>query len=250
MKRNYLVIILVLVIMGCYREEDYKPGSDQSKVLFEVRADRKILPADSFNTVQLTIFFDDDVDSSRAAATIKTTLGLFVESNTSTYNVTPKYNYDSAKLLATARLKSPSKAESAVVTVTVAGFSKSLPIDFSRSYPEFSELSANTLSVKPKNNAEGEVVFTNRITRTQGIPSQGNTVELEVYDTLFNPIGSFRTYSNKSDPNGITAYTYMLGDSIANGSHYVGKLFAISRAQISNNPADVIRDTVILISTK
>jgi hypothetical protein len=248
-KQSCLIVFGVLLMVGCYREEDYKPGADQSKELFEVRINPTTLPADSFSTAQHTTLFDEDIDTTKARATLQTTLGTFVESNAATYVVTPRYHYDSARLLAMAQLRSPSKVGVAVVTVTVGSFSKTVPVTYTRAYPEFSELSANTLSVKPRNNAEGEVVFTNRIIRTQGVPSQGNTVELNVYDTLFRPIGRFRTYSNKSDPSGLTSYTYVLGDSTANGSYYTGKLFAISRAQISDNPADVKRDTVILIST-
>ena len=69
-----------------------------------------------------------------------------------------------------------------------------------------------------------------------GFPSISTLVDLDVLDSAFHAIGSFRTYSNKTDASGNTTYTYVLGDSLANGSNYTGKLYAISKVQTNENP--------------
>lgn len=245
-----LVIIIIAFISGCYKESDYQIGSDKSVNLFQVSADKSIILADNISTVQLTVVFDNSVDLTKAITSFNTTLGTFIESNSTSYTVSPKYNYDSSKLISTVNLKSPITVDSAIISIQVAGYTKSISIKFNKSYPEFLILSANTLAVKPKNNQEGEVIFTNKILKSTGFPSLNSLVDLYVLDSAFHTIGSFRTYSNKSDSNGNTTYIYVLGDSLANGSNYTGKLYAISTVQTNENPIIFKMDTLILISYK
>lgn len=249
MKRIYFSLVAV-IMLGCYKEKDYVLGSDESGGLFQLQVTTTTLPADSASTALISVVFDPSVDTARAIASFKTTLGTFIESGNQSYSVTAKYNYDSARLMATAHLKTSTTVGDASVTVTVGSFSKTATIHFIRSYPEFSELSASSLSLSPKNGGAGEVIFTNKISRGVGFPSQGSIVDLGVYDSLFKSIGSFRTYANRPDVNGLTSYTYVLGDSVANGNNYTGRLYAISRVQKTETTTDVLRDTVIIISSK
>ena len=249
MRSITIFFLAAILLFGCYKEEDYAIGSNKSGNLFGVAPSKPSILADAFSTSQILVSFDKSVDSLKAATTFKTTAGVFQESGTNTFTVTPKYNYDSLKLIATARLRSSQNIDSAIVSVSVAGFTKSEVVYFTNSYPEISELTASTLAIKPKNNSDGEVQFTNKISKTNGLPSLNNIVDLGVFDTLFHAIGSFRIYSNKSDASGTTNYAYVLGDSVANGRNYTGKLFAISKTQKDQNPNNLIRDTVILISS-
>ncbi len=247
---KFLIAILILVLFcGCYKESDYQIDSAKTKELFDVKVDTSFMLADNHSTIQLTVTFNNSVDSTKALTTFKTSLGTFIESNSNNYTVTPKYNFDSLKLISIVKLKSPLTAGRALITVQVAGFTKSIPIIFLNSYPEFLKLSANTLAVKPRNNKEGEVDFTNKIFKTKGFPSINTLVDLEVFDSTFKKIGKFRTYSNKTDESGNTTYTYVLGDSLANGYNYIGKLYAISRVQTTENSIIFKRDTVIFISS-
>lgn len=249
MKFQFTIFCLIL-FCSCYNESDYQIDSDKSKDLFKVSVDKNTLLADSFSTAQITVIFDNSVDSTKSSTLFKTTLGTFVESNSNSFTTTPKYNYDTSKLISTVKLKSPLTVDSAIVSIQVAGFSKSITIKFNKSYPEFITLSANTLAVKPKNNQEGEVIFTNKISKTIGFSNVNTLVDLGVFDSAFHAIGSFRTYSNKTDASGITTYTYVLGDSLANGYNYEGKLYAISKVRTNENPIIFKSDTVIFISSK
>lgn len=205
MKLQFAIFCFIL-FSGCYKESDYLIDSDKSKDLFQVSVDKSILLADSYSTSQITVVFDNSVDSTKASTLFKTTAGTFVESNSAIYTVMPKYNYDSSKLISTVKLKSPLTVDNATVSIQVAGFAKSITVKFNKSYPEYLTLSANTLALKPKNNQEGEVVLTNKIFKTLGFPSINNLVDLDVLDSAFHPIGSFRTYSNNTDANGNTIY--------------------------------------------
>lgn len=249
MKFVIIVSVILLFITGCYRENDYDRDSNKSESLFAVSVSKLSIPADATSITQFFVSFDKSADSLKGQTLFKTSAGVFVESGGSTYTVIPKYNYDSAKLIASVKLRSTQKVDSAIVVVEVAGFTKTVIVRFIEALPETTELTANTLSIKPKNNAEGEAVFTNKINRIIGLPSLNTTVDMEVKDTLFAPIGSFRIYSNKSDASGLTNYTYVLGDSVANGRKYIGKLYAISRAPLSLSPVIFTRDTLILVST-
>lgn len=246
----YKIFFILLIFCGCYKESDYEIDSDKSKDLFQVNISRTNVIADNFSTVQLTVVFDKSVDSIKALTKFKTTSGIFVESNSTNYIAIPKYNYDSSKLISTVTLRSPLTIDNTIVSIQVAGFTKSISVKFNRSYPEFIMLSANTLSLRPKNNEDGEVIFTNKIFKTFGFPSIGTKVDLYVVDSTYQPIGCFRTYVNETDANGNTTYTFVLGDSVANGLNYLGKLYAISKVQSNENPIEFKRDTLILFSTK
>lgn len=250
MKSVFILLVATILTMGCYKEKNYNVDSKNSSNLFGVSVSKVSIPADATSTTQITVSFDKSVDSLKAATIFKTTTGIFTESGSNTLTASPKYNYDSAKLIISVKLKSPQNVDSATVSVTVGGFTKSITIQFIRAYPEMSKLTANTLVIKPKNNSEGEVQFTNKISKTTGLPSLDNIVDMFVHDTLNNTIGSFRVYSNKSDASGATNYIYVLGDSVMNGRNYTGKLFAISKTQIDQSAFSFKMDTVILISSK
>jgi len=249
MRSIFILFVTTILFFSCYKEKDYDVDSNKSDNLFYVNTSKSSILADALSTTQIIVSFDKSVDSLKAATTFKTTAGVFQESGNSVFTITPTYNYDSSKLIATVKLNSSQNVDSAIVSVSVAGFTKSVIVQFTKSYPEVSKLTANTLSIKPKNNGDGEVQFTDKISKSIGLPSLNNNVDMKVYDTLYNPIGSFRVYSNKSDVSGITNYTYVLGDSVANGRYYTGKLFAISTTQRDQSTANLIRDTVILISS-
>lgn len=249
MRLLFIALFAVLLMLGCYKEKDYNVDSKYSANLFNMSISKPTIMADAASTIQLNISFDNSVDSLKATTTFKTTAGVFVESGSNAYTVTPKYNYDSAKLIISIKLKSSQSVDSAIVSVTVAGFTKSIIIEFTRSYPEASKLTGVTLAVKPKNNVDGEVQFSNKISKVLGLPSLDNIVDMAVYDTLFNPIGSFKMYSNRSDASGTTSYIYVLGDSVMNGRNYTGRLYAISKTQTDQSALNFKRDTVILISS-
>jgi hypothetical protein len=243
-------ISISILLLGCYKESYYKIDSDKSKNLFQVFIDKNSLPADSFSTAQITVIFDNSVDSTKATTVFTTNIGAFVESNSKTYKTTPTYNYDSSKIMSTVKIRSPLAVDSGQIKIQVAGYTKSILVKFNRSFPDLTILSSSTLAIKPKNNQEGEISFSNRISRNIGFPSVGTVVDLEVFDSSYRNIGTFRNYSNKSDGHGTTSYVFVLGDSIANGSNYQGKLYAVSKVQTSDNPLQLKKDTVVFISTK
>jgi len=253
MKRTTIFFILLcLVQAACYKNSNYNEsnlaGYDTTAQMF---IDTTSLLADSFHIAHVYVKLPYDADSTKTLVTYRTDLGIFVESGTQTVQIQAKQNIDSVKRIAFATLKSGTKTGIAHIQINLYTQYKILLDTFTNAYPQYMQLSANTLSVNPANDATGEVSFTCRLFRYQGSPSQLNPVTMSVLDfSSTTPLGQFRVYNNLSDPTGTTQFTWVLGDTLINGgsTNYVGVLHAIAKVA-SDAKGDSLSSVINLYSS-
>ena len=240
----FYTLFTILLLAGCYREDDYAFRNIDVKALFTITAQTQTVLADEFSTIKITVAFPEEVDTAISKVTFTTTAGSFTNSM-QTVSVTPSFNVDSNRMIAVAYLRSAQKKGEAKVTANAAGFSKELIIVFTQSFPDKITLTASRLNIQPANGQKGEVIFIGELFKTTGTTSIGSVVDVHVFDSSYKrEIGFFKDYKNLSDSSGNTFFTYVLGDSTANGFYYYGKLHAIATTE------NQLRDTVSFFSTK
>ena len=250
MVNRYPILAFLLIcslLQGCYKESNYDPSKiSQYDTTIHLFSDYAMIPADSVSVDRVIVELPWDADSNKSTVLVRTDLGTFVESGNQSVTITAKQNGDSAKRIGIATLKSGSVVGRAHIQCVFSLLTMYLSDSFSIAYPDFLNLSASSLSVKPADSTKGEVTFTCKLYKQSGIPSQRNNVTMVVKDSSFNVIGSFRVYNNLSDNTGTTQYTYVLGDSLLDGVNYYGLLYAI--ASCPKNGGGLASDTLKLIS--
>ncbi|HVM87910.1 MAG TPA: hypothetical protein VMT76_06955 [Puia sp.] len=251
MHTTFVIFIVIFFFNSCYKESNYDPQNlakkDSSNI--QIWGGGNSIPADSVSLIKIAIVFPYDADSSKCVVNLTTDLGTFVESGSNSISLAAKNNIDSAKKVAFATLKSGSQIGVAHIQCTLYSFTKTITDTFFNSYPDFINLSASSLSIKPSNGADGEITFSCKIYKSQGVPSQKNLVGITVSDTNNVAIGSFRVKNPLSDNSGNSQFVYVLGDSIANrrASQYYGRLTAV--ATDTNSMMTPIHATIQFISS-
>lgn len=243
-KLSLIVLSMSLLLTGCYKDSDYDASNiSKSDLTVQIYQDSTELPADSFSVSRLLVELPYNADSTAAKTQVsfRTDLGFFVETGTQQAQIQAKQNVDSAKRIAIATLHSGTRTGTAHIQVTIFTQVRQLTMPFVNAWPDYMQFTASTLSLKPANDATGEVSFVCRLFKYQGSPSQQNVVTLKIYDsTNTHNYGSFRIYNNISDGSGSTQFTYVLGDTTVNKLSYTGVLHAIAKAA-----KDVRGDTLI-----
>jgi hypothetical protein len=242
-------LILLILLYSCYKESDHtadKLAVYNSTVSISLQPGT--IPADSLSTSTILITLPWDADSAKSTVQLRTDLGTFVENNSNSILATARQNSDSQERIAIVTLRSGSKTGVAHITSSIQTQTKILTDTFVNAYPDYFMFSASTLAPKASTTNAGEVVFTTRLFKQAGVPSQGNVMDLVVLDSSKNNVGLFRSKSPFSDPSGVSQFIWVLGDSTVNGVNYTGKLYAI--AQTSKAMGVPLADTLILFSSK
>jgi hypothetical protein len=249
MRYSLIAFVFVTLLYSCYKESDHaadKEASYNSTVSISLQP--ATIPADSFSTSRILITLPWDADSTKSTVQLRTDLGAFVENNSNSILATAKQNSDSQKRIAIVALRSGSKTGVAHITASIQTQTQTLTDTFVNAYPDYFMFSASTLAPKASTTSAGEVVFTTRLFKQAGVPSQGNVTDLVILDSTKKNMGLFRSKSPFSDPSGVSQFIWVLGDSTVNGVNYTGKLYAI--AQISKASGVPLADTLILFSSK
>jgi hypothetical protein len=236
--RNLIFLFIILGFLmteGCYHESDFSPQNvANADTGLQVSLQPAAIPADSFSTARIVIELPYNADTTKASATIRTDLGIFLESGTNSVIVTAKSNIDSSKKIAIATLRGGTVPGTAHLGVYFYSSTQFPTVQLYNAYPRSMIMSASTLNVKPANDATGEVSFTCKLFRDSGSVSQRNIVNMQVVDSNSQPLGQFRVYNDLSDNTGSTQFTFVLCDSLVNGINYYGRMLAISSTAIDS----------------
>jgi hypothetical protein len=251
-KTAFITLFLGLLLAGCYKDSNFDAsklsGTDSTVQMF---LDIDKIPADSFTVSRVLVELPYNADSTKTTVSFQTDLGFFVETGTQTATIQAKQNADSLKRIAIATLHSGTRTGIAHIKISIYTQTRILTDTLINSFPDYIQFSASTLSVKPANDATGEVGLTCKLFKFQGSPSQQNVVDLRVLDSTSTiPYGSFRIYNNLSDATSSTQFTYVLGDSTTpNKINYIGPLHALV-AVAKDAAGDSLRSQITIYAEK
>lgn len=244
-------------LSGCVRDKDYEYAKIYNDVLSSVRfiysKDSLLADGSSKNIIDITVFpnqLKDSINVSKAAVTVTTSNGIFVESNNSSISVTPTYKLDAQTnekvLTAKITLQSSTKVDTAKLSIKYSGVEQSKNIVFYRSYPNKIELTPSTLQVSPNYTLKDTI--TAQLSSITGLPSQGSPVSLDVYDSVYaRKLGILIVNPKQTNALGAATYVFVLGDSVTNLVNYLGTLHAVGWSHTGTMP---ISDTITIFSRR
>ncbi|MBO0949372.1 hypothetical protein [Fibrella forsythiae] len=226
MKTPFLISLVAVSVFSCNYDETPIRTAD---VIKDITFEKAQLDADGMSQTRLTVELPFKADADKRTVTISTSSGTFAATDgKSTINVVAVQDetQNPFRLLAQATLISPQTEGNAIITASIAGYAQTKSYTFITAQPEAIVITPSQLVIKQGPENEIQLVVT--LTRTKGIPSLNQSVQLTVSDPAGNQKGRFRSSTSVSDPAGKCYFAYTLGTD-----KYEGPL--IIKATTSNN---------------
>lgn len=200
--------IILILLLGCYKEEDYNYSSLEIFENLTVKFDKDSIPADGSSSVKIMYAFPIEADVSLTTLQLVASEGKFFESNNDTLMVNfVTLDSSKEKRIKELTLVSSTKVGESVISTTVLNNVKKDTIRFHRAYPISISLESQTFFIK--NDMLDTFFFEASLKSENGIASTGQNVFFEsplqhgIQNKAFNSIG----------PLGQTKFQYVFTDT-------------------------------------
>ena len=226
MKSQIIILFILLQLMGCYNEDDYKP----SKLIYNeilILTAPASSPADASSTCTIRATIPDEANGTMKI-TFKTNLGSFEGGNQSIEKeaILIAENGEN-KRIAEVKLVSPIKTGIANVEASIQGINRKVDVEFDKAYPESVDLKTSSLTIEQ--GFSKTVNFTTELLRSTGKPTINTLATIEVFDANNNSIGYWLNKDETTDENGKIINTFTLGNHT-----YVGILKVVATSHDVN----------------
>jgi hypothetical protein len=220
MKCNFLHIVLFSMIFlafsACYKDDHFLLENKNLNTLFSFSAGSDSIPADGYSTTPIIVSgLPIDIVDSNNLIKLTTSKSSFQGFSSDTIMLQTALVYDSTNALfdrvASVLLKSTLRVDSAFLTATMQGFSKSISVYFTRAYPDSMRIVSPAIYLTHSYTTVNS--FEVDLFRNSGIPSLNDSVSFLITDTLNQPIGYYQKFSNLSDSSGKCYFGYIYNDS-------------------------------------
>ena len=235
-KRVYTLLILVLIINSCYKEDDFSPSSLSNLLELSIKNDNQL--ADGTSKIKAIAEFPSDfstetndkvtfiIEGNENEAEIR-----FVEIDGVNKKVAD-FEFTS-KTAKTANIK-------AIISVFESEISKELSATFRPAFCESINVSSSSLTIVPDSSFT-EITLITKLVRNSGVVSTGTVANTKVVDVNGTERGILVDYNFKTDSLGMINNRFTMGND-----NYEGQLYAISESIDENN--NIKKDTLVLYS--
>ena len=242
--RLILIFSLLPLLVGCYKEEEYDITKyNVDDVILKIETDSSSMLADGSSTTMLRVFLPEDAVEDLSEVKITLSNGLFVENELNEITTKPSLWTITENSVTTVQNYAEHEIQSSVsvgaieIEVEVQRLVKTHRVTLNINPITAIKVTPSSLIISPYTFEEVSVVC--NAESTSGTPSEGQKINLNALDSLFSPIGTFRTYQDETDESGQTTSSFtMLPDT-----SYKGKVYFIGDA-----PSSGSKDTTIIYS--
>lgn len=243
-KTLFILTSVTLVMLACSDPDDYTvtPGLLTNAVKF--LTENQSIAADGYQTLTIEAILLEGTKEGKRDVTFTTSAGTFVGDgkNTVTIKAVPLSRDEKIQLIASAKLKSSVRPETAVVSAKAGDFTAKnlLNVTFTPALPTGVNLSASAFTVKAP--LASEITLTAKFTKDAGLPTAGMKVEFWVTKPDGTTLGSvvYRSKNQSSDESGAATAVFAVADTM-----YLGK--AIAKVKVSNTS---VRDSLFIFVVK
>lgn len=238
-KQHLLLSILMILVLGCYKEEEYTPlAIEPEDVIKSILTTKMSLIANNIDTMMVTAVLPEEARTGLDIV-LFTSRGVFVANGTNTITVKSKAveRHDSILVIGEAVLRNGLSVGPIRIDASVNDYLRS--IERNSVQNPATRISLSTAALALSNNPTAEVEVTATISTAGGTVSQGQLVQVSAISSTGAPIGTFRVRPSFADGTGQARYIY----SLVPDSTYTGAFRIIAS---TSGLTQTFQDTITL----